>query len=103
MNPNVLDPSTWGAWLGLDDQNGLNWAFLDTNVQSGYYFYPTYFCSNPDTPQLYVTFKGTQITVNSGNLVSSPFTASSVSGSGSQAPDPTQTYSVQVQHVCFFA
>ena len=100
LNPDVFDPATWGAWLTLDDQNGLNWAFLDQNVLNYYVFFPTYFFNNPDNTQEYATFKGYRLSVNTGTLVSSPFTAASVSGSGSQAPDPSQTYSVTVQHVC---
>ena len=100
LNPDVFDPATWGAWLTLDDQNGLNWAFLDQNVLRNYIFFPTYFFDNPDTAQMYTSFKGYQLSVNTGTLVSSPFTAASVSGSDSKAPDPSQTYSVTVQHVC---
>ena len=100
LNPDVFDPATWGAWLTLDDQNGLNWAFFDQNVLNNYIFFPTYFFDNPDTAQMYTSFKGYQLSVNTGTLVSSPFTAASVSGSDSKAPDPSQTYSVTVQHVC---
>ena len=102
-SPDVFDPATWGAWLTLDDQNGLNWAFVDQNVLNGYIFFPTYFFNmlgTPDTAQKYTSFKGYHLNVKTGPLVSSPFTAANVSGCGSQAPDPSQTYSVTVQHVC---
>ena len=105
LGPDVFDPATWGAWLTLDDQNGLNWAFVDQNVLNDYTFHPTYFIHIPVTGRTcgrttYILFKGYQLTVNAGLLVSSPFTAANVSGSGAQAPVPSQTYSVTVQHVC---
>ena len=63
-------------------------------------FFPTYFCSNPDTPDKYITFKGWHLTVNTETLASTSFTAANVFGSV-QLPDPSHTYSVTVQHVCF--
>lgn len=97
INPTVFDlPS----WVTLDDQNGLNFAFLDKSVEKDYSFYPTYLFKNPVTESEYTTFKGYKLTFNTGNVAYSKLTAYRVSGSGSETPNSNQVYTKIVQQVC---
>ena len=99
VNPSVLDVPSWSSWLTLDDQNALHWAYVDRNVKTNMLFYPTYFCSNPDTTDKYITFKGWQLTVNTETLAPDTFTEAKASGS-LRFRNPSATYFVTVQHVC---
>ena len=65
-------------------------------------FFPTYFCSNPDTPDKYITFKGWQISINTETVAPAAFTEANAFGS-LQPRDPSATYpaTVTVQHVRF--
>ena len=98
-SPSILDVPSLSSWVTLDDQNALHWTFIDSNVQSNTLFYPTYFCSNPDTTDKFITFKGWQLSINTETSADSTVTEEKASGP-LQFRDLSEVSSVTVQQVC---